>query len=114
MYTKPMIVKSGIATKVYRFILSYTLRRGKFPKLDEVAGRFKFTRERARQQMEKLCQLGYLRKQGKALHRSYTFRIVDLPEVNKTILKKIKVANQTIKNHYNAKRISKSTGKKAK
>lgn len=107
-YNKYMIVKSEVSTNVYKYIIKYTIKYGKFPTLDEIAARFEFTRERARQQLEKLCKLGYLEKQGRALHRSYAFRIVDLPAVNRTVLKKIenanilktiKVANRKIKNH---------------
>ena len=108
-----MIVKSGITTKVYRFAIRYAIKHSEFPTLDEVAAEFKCSRERARQRMERLCKLGFIKKKGKALHRAYTFRIVDLPKVDKTILKKIKVANSKIKNHKNATRNNKNTKRTA-
>lgn len=96
-----MIVKESATTEAYNYVLAHALQRGKFPKLDDIAKHFGVSRERARQQMEKLVRLGYLKKLGRR-HRGYQIKVVDMPTVNKTVLAKVKVVNKITKKHYNA------------
>lgn len=98
-----MLVKARATTMVYEYVMMYVLHHGAFPTYDEIASEFGYSRERARQHCERLVKLGYLRKFGTALHRAYAFKIIDLPNVSNTTLKKIKVANEKIKKHYAGK-----------
>jgi len=53
--------------KLFNWVLLYYQVNGKMPTLSEIAERYHFTKERARQRMERLVDAGYLfknRKQG--------------------------------------------------
>jgi len=108
-----MVVKAEVTTKVYKFVVSHILKTGIFPTLREISLGNKMTMERARQHLEKLVEIGYLKKYG-MVQRGYTIRVVDLPKVDNNLLKKIKVANKKIQNHYvknEARRKNKSLSK---
>ena len=62
---------------VFFYCLEYYIKNKKFPLLDEIASYFNFSRERARQHLEKLEKRGLVVKLGWK-KRGYVVKLIDI------------------------------------
>ncbi len=57
--------------KIFLWIVDYFLYYDRMPTLAEIGRQFNFTRERARQKMEKMVKYGWIIKKGKGKSGAY-------------------------------------------
>jgi len=57
--------------KIFLWIVDYFEENNKMPTLEEIGRQFNFTRERARQKMEKMVKYGWIIKKGKGKAGAY-------------------------------------------
>lgn len=67
--------------RMYLWILEYIAKHGKMPTLKEIGDAFGFSKERARQRLEQLIELGYLIKVKRGWRMSYSLHFQRIAEL---------------------------------